>query len=78
MIQLRDKDKGTQIGLITEKQLQFPVDQLEEEHDRDKDYWLNRDTLEILKESGADQQLISLLENAVGEREEMEIEWASK
>ena len=78
MIQLRDKDKGTQIGLITEKQLQFLVDQLEEEHDRDKDYWLNRDTLEILKESGADQQLISLLENALGEREEMEIEWESK
>ena len=78
MIQLRDKDKGTQIGLITEKQLQFLVDQLEEEHDRDKDYWLNRDTLEILKENGADQQLISLLENALGEREEMEIEWESK
>jgi hypothetical protein len=78
MIQLRDKDKGTQIGLITEKQLQFLVDQLEEEHDGDKDYWLNRDTLEILKESGADQQLISLLENALGERDEMEIEWESK
>ena len=78
MIQLRDKDKGTQIGLITEKQLQFLVDQLEEEHDRDKDYWLNRDTLEILKESGVDQQLISLLENALGERDEMEIEWESK
>jgi hypothetical protein len=78
MIQLRDKDKGTQIGLITEKQLQFLVDQLEEEHEGDKDYWLNRDTLEILKESGADQQLISLLENALGERDEMEIEWESK
>jgi hypothetical protein len=34
--------------------------------------------LEILKESGADQQLISLLENALGERDEMEIEWESK
>ena len=78
MIQLRDKDKGTQIGLITEKQLQFLVDQLEEEHEGDKDYWLNRDTLEILKESGADQQLISLLENALGERDEMEIGWESK
>lgn len=78
MIQLRDKDKGTQIGLITEKQLQFLVDQLEEEDARDKDYWINRDTLEILKESGADQQLISLLENALGERDEMEIEWESQ
>jgi hypothetical protein len=78
MIQLRDKDKGTQIGFITEKQLQFLVDQLEEEHEGDKDYWLNRDTLEILKESGADQQLISLLENALGERDEMEIERESK
>lgn len=54
LIELHDKDTGAMIGAITEEQLQFLIDQLEEENPEDKNYWLNRDTLEMLKENGAD------------------------
>jgi len=76
MIQLSDKDSGAVIGTISPEELQFMIDQLEEESPTDKDYWLNRDTLDSFKEQGADAHLLSLLETAIGERDELEIVWS--
>jgi hypothetical protein len=78
MIELRDKDTGKSLGMITEAQLQFLADQLEEESDTDTDYYLNRDTLERFVERDIDSQLLDLLLAALGDREEMEIEWQRK
>ena len=75
MIVLTNKDTGIELGRITEAQLQFLVDQLEEESPTDTDYWLNRAELEILKENGADSELIALLEQGMGEAEDMEVSW---
>lgn len=75
MIELRDKDTGDVIGSITEEQLQFLIDQLEEESEVDVDYYLNRDTLEVFEERGIDRKLLKMLKNAMGDREDMEIEW---
>jgi len=76
MIQLSDKDTGALIGTISAEELQFMIDQLEEENPADQDYWLNRETLEIFKEQGADAHLLALLETAMGGRDEMEIVWS--
>lgn len=76
MIQLKDQDTGAVVGEITEGQLQFLVDQLEEEDAEDKDYWLNRDALELLGENGADPELLTLLRTAMGSRDEMTIVWS--
>ena len=76
MIQLRDKDSGSVLGSVSEDDLQFLIDNLEEESDDDVDYYLNRSTLEIFKEKGISSSLLSTLENALGDREEMEIEWS--
>ncbi len=76
MIQLKDQDTGAVVGEITEGQLQFLVDQLEEEDAKDKDYWLNRDALELLGENGADPELLTLLRTAMGSRDEMTIVWS--
>lgn len=76
MIQLKDQDTGAVVGEITEGQLKFLVDQLEEEDAEDKDYWLNRDALELLEENGADSELLSLLRTAMGSRDEMTIVWS--
>ena len=75
MIQLRDKESGADLGAITEDDLQFLIDNLEEESDDDTDYFINRSTLEIFKEKGTNMTLIELLENALGDRDDMEIEW---
>jgi len=76
MIQLYDKDTGAALGAISEEQLQFLADQLQEESPQDQDYYLNEPTLDAFEEAGADPALLTLLRKALGEREEMEIRWA--
>jgi processive 1,2-diacylglycerol beta-glucosyltransferase len=53
------------LGKITEQQLDFLMDNLEEEFDEDEEYFLSADTLEYLKEQGADGDLISMLNSAL-------------
>ncbi|MDY6855162.1 MAG: galactosyldiacylglycerol synthase [Thermodesulfobacteriota bacterium] len=78
MIQLRDKESGLVLGSISEDDLQFLIDNLEEEAEDDVDYYLNRSALELFKDKGASQTLLHLLESALGDREDMEIEWSRK
>ena len=68
-------DTGDDIGIIDDKQLQFLVSQLEEEHDDDKDYFIDRDTLELLSDNGADPELLAMLEKALASDDEMDIAW---
>jgi hypothetical protein len=68
-------DTGNEIGTITDVQLTFLVAQLEEEHDEDQDYFIDRDTLELLSDNGADPELMGLLEKAIGDDESMNIAW---
>ena len=78
MITLRDKTTGNPIGTVTDAQLQFLADQLEEEWAEDTDYWLDQSTIELLAERGADEALVDLLRRSMGEREEMEITWSRR
>jgi hypothetical protein len=75
MIQLREKESRSLLGSITEDELQFLIDNLEEEWDGDTDYCLNRTTIDMLRDRGADPALIELLESALGDREDVEIVW---
>lgn len=76
MIVLRDKDSRNLIGEITEQQLQFLIDELEEEFKEDTDYYVDGATLELLEGRDADPKLIALLRDALGDRPEMEIVWS--
>jgi hypothetical protein len=68
-------DTGDEIGTINDTQLKFLVDQLEEENDDDKDYFIDRDTLELLSDNGADPELLALLEKGLAGDDEMDISW---
>lgn len=70
-IRLYDLETGECIGEITEEQLQALIETFEEEHLEDRDYYVHRATLPLIK--GA--ELVALLEKALGEREEMDIGW---
>ena len=64
------------VGTITEKQLDFLIENLEEEFEEDEECFLNTDTIDYLKEQGADSALIALLENALaGFQEGVEISY---
>ena len=75
MPRLMRLDTGDEIGTIDDKQLQFLVSQLEEDHDDDKDYFIVRDTLELLSDNGADPELLALLEKGLAGDDEMDIAW---
>jgi hypothetical protein len=75
MIRLRNKATGAEIGTLTEAQLQFLMDQMEEESSEDTDYWLPRAQIDVFKENGADPDLIRMLESAIGDNEDIEIAW---
>ena len=75
MIKLYDKESNALISDITEAQLKFLMDELEEESTKDQDYYLDADVLDWLSENGADAALLSLLRQALGARTDMEIRW---
>ena len=77
MIALHDTERGTQLGTITDRQLQFLIDALEEESTSDHDYYISADTIEMLETDGADADLLGLLRRALGKREGIDIRWSS-
>jgi hypothetical protein len=68
-------DTGDAIGQISDEQLAFLVEQLEEEHDEDQDHYIDRETLELLSDNGADPELLAMLEKAIGDDDSMKIVW---
>ena len=76
MIALRDKDTGAELGSISEEQLQFLVDQLEEEYAEDRDYYINRTMLDVMRQRDADPGLVDLISKAMGDRDGVEIVWS--
>jgi len=78
MINLREKDTNRLLGTITEVQLQFLIDQLEEEWLEDNDYSISSMLLDFFESEGADPQLVSVLRNALGGRDEVNIVWSKQ
>jgi processive 1,2-diacylglycerol beta-glucosyltransferase len=75
VVQLFDNDTNQLVGTITDEQLQFLADQLEEESADDTDYYITADTLDLLAQAGADAGLIHVLREALGGREGVEVHW---
>ena len=68
-------DSGETIGEISDQQLQFLIDQLEEESLDDQDYYINQATIDMFRERGCDDELLTLLQNAIGDKEDIDIAW---
>lgn len=75
MIKLFDRETASEVGSITEDQLDFLIANLEEEGTRDQDYYIDGKTIEMLVEKGMDSELQALLKSALGKRKDMEIIW---
>ncbi len=54
------------LGAITEDQLDFLIDNLDGDFEEDEESFFSPDTLNHLKGKGADKELISILEKALG------------
>lgn len=75
MIELFNDKTGDLLGEISESQLQFLIDQLEEESMEDQDYAITRMTLAFFKSQGADPELLGMLNGALGDDSEIIIRW---
>ena len=76
MIKVYNNATGELLGEITDVELQFLIDQLEEESLEDKDYYLNRATLKMLEKGGGDAALMKVLWKALGDDDGVEIKWS--
>jgi hypothetical protein len=63
------------VGEVSEDQLDFLIDNLEEEWSEDRDYYINRPMIDMLRSKGADPALLKLLENSLSGQEDVEILW---
>ncbi len=75
MVKLYDAETSALVGEITEGQLQFLVDHLEETSTEDQDYWIDVPTLALLRNEGADEELVAILAKGFGGRPGYEIRW---
>jgi processive 1,2-diacylglycerol beta-glucosyltransferase len=70
-----DNDTGVYLGAMTPTQLQFLIDQLEEEGLDDTTYYLDEPTLELLAEKGAEPAFLAALRDTFAGRGYVEIRY---
>ena len=75
MYQLIDNEHGDEIGIITEDQVQFLIDNLEEEGLEDQDYYIDSDALSFLAENGCDEELLTMLTEALEGRINIDVRY---
>ena len=78
MFNLYDSETGQRIGQISSEQLRFLAQLLEEESLEDRDYYINRATIDFFETKNPDPELIAMLRKALGNREDMEIRWSAE
>lgn len=77
MIQLINKETGAPIGEISEEQLQVLVLALEEEHSKDRDYWIDHATVDMIEIDHLNAgSLVALLRAAIGNSEGIDVTYS--
>ena len=75
MYRLIDIEHGDEIGIITEDQLQFLIDNLEEEGFEDQDYYIDPESLSFFAENGCDEELLTMLVDAIEGRVNIDVRY---
>ena len=75
MIDLYNAKTNQLLGSITEADLQVLIDGLEEESSDDQDYFIDRETIDVLGDGRATEHLLNLLKTAVGSSDGVDIRW---
>jgi hypothetical protein len=78
MIDLYVKGTSELLGSITETELQYLEDSLEETSPEDRDYFVDQATIDLLGDGRATDHLVQLLRKAVGSGQGVEIEWKKR
>jgi processive 1,2-diacylglycerol beta-glucosyltransferase len=76
MVYLYNQDTEQLLGEISEDELQFLIDQMEEESTKDQDYAITKMEIAYFSQNGATPELITLLNQALGDQQEVIILWS--
>jgi hypothetical protein len=76
MVNLYNKSTGDLIGEINEDELQFLIDQMEEESMQDQDYSITKMEIAYFDQHATVPHLVSLLREALGDQSEVIIVWS--
>jgi len=77
MITLLEKGTTRALGTLSEEELRQLIDALEEENSLDRDYYIDRQTLDYLRDRKVTTNLLRLLESGLGQRRGFDVEWTS-
>ena len=75
LYRLIDIEHDDEIGVITEDQVQFLIDNLEEEGVEDQDYFIDSDILGFLVENGCDEEMLAMLTEALEGRVNIDVRY---
>lgn len=75
LFRLVDLEHEQEIGIITEDQVQFLIENLEEGGIEDQDYYIDEETFDFLAESGCEEELLELLAESLDGRHEIDIRY---
>jgi len=69
------KDSDQLLAEISQADLAHMVEVMEEENSKDKDYFIDLGTVDLLKGAGASEGLTSALTAAIGDSEGIDVVW---
>jgi hypothetical protein len=75
VIKIHNKETNEFLGRISEADLQFLADNLEEESIRDSDYYVLRETVDQFAQKGASPRLMEVLRGGLRNGNAIEIRW---
>ena len=79
MIDLYNTASNALVGSITEAELKFLEDALEEESLSDRDYYFSSGTVDLLSDNGgATDHLLAILRGAIGSSDGVELRWQAR
>jgi hypothetical protein len=69
------KDSNQPLAEISDADLAHMVDVMEEESSTDTDYFIDLNTVDLLRSAGASEQVTSALESAIAGSEGIDVVW---
>ncbi len=61
---------------ISKEQLTLLRELLVDEDSQDREYFIDKDTLEMLKDEGCDEALLGALQTALGDKDGIDVSWS--
>ncbi len=72
---LIDLEHDQEIGIITEDQVQFLIENLEEGGIEDQDYFIDEETYDFLAEIGCEEELLEMLAENLDGKDSIDIRY---